>query len=76
MAEISDETLEFIVKRAKSMHHGSITIHINSDAPSKVDLEVVDRARFHTDDRVEASPKPFLKSDRATSTTSNSLRAG
>ena len=76
MAEISDETLEFIVKRAKSMHHGSISLHINSDAPSKVDIEVVERARFRTDDEVASLPKPVLKSDRATSTTSNSLRAG
>jgi hypothetical protein len=76
MAEISDETLGFIVKRAKSMHHGSISLHINSDAPSKVDIEVVERARFRTDDEVASPPKPVLKSDRATSTTSNSLRAG
>lgn len=52
MAILSDETLDFILKRAKNMHHGSITIHINADAASKVDVEVCERERFHTDDQV------------------------
>jgi hypothetical protein len=76
MAEISDETLEFIVKRAKYMHHGSISLHINSDAPSKVDIEVVERARFRTDDEVASPPKPVLKSNRATSTSPGALHRG
>ena len=76
MAEISDETLEFIVKRAKSMHHGSISLHINSDAPSKVDIEVVERARFRTDDEVVSPPKPVLKSDRASGTSPGALHRG
>jgi hypothetical protein len=76
MAEISDETLEFIVKRAKSMHHGSISLHINSDAPSKVDIEVVERARFRTDDEVASPPKPVLKSDRASGTSPGALHRG
>lgn len=58
MAELSDETLTFIVQKAKSMHHGSITIHVNSDASSKVDVEVCERQRFHTDDQVLAPQTP------------------
>jgi len=58
MAELSDETLTFIVQRAKTMHHGSITIHVNSDAASKVDVEVIEKQRFHTDDQVLPVGRP------------------
>ena len=58
MALLSDETLTFITRKAQSMHHGTITIHINSDAASKVDIEVCERQRFHTDDVVEKPQTP------------------
>jgi hypothetical protein len=58
MAELSSETLTFIMQRAKDLHHGSITIHINSDNSSKVDVEIIEKTRFRTDDQVLRPQNP------------------
>ena len=62
MADLSDETLTFIVNRAKSIHHGEIRVILNADSPKQVSIEVIEKARFTTDDQiptVERLPKPL-----------------
>lgn len=58
MAEISDETLAFIVNRAKNIHHGEVRLIINADSPKQVTVEVVEKARFNTDDQVLPPQSP------------------
>lgn len=52
MADLSDETMTFLVNRAKSIHHGELRVIINADSPSQVVVEVIEKAKFNTDDQV------------------------
>ena len=46
MAEISDETLEFIVQESRRIDYGEIVIRFNANLPQKVDVEVIKKVRF------------------------------
>jgi hypothetical protein len=58
MAVLSDELLAFIVKRAKSISFGEVRIVINENAKSKIDVEVIEKARFNVDNEVLPVGKP------------------
>lgn len=56
MAEISDELLTFIVQKAGTIHHGAIVIDINEDKPGVVNVEVVQKERFRTSEKIDVAP--------------------
>ena len=58
MADLSDETLTFIVNRARPIHHGEIRIIMNQDSKDTVSIEVVEKERFRTDDKVLPVQRP------------------
>lgn len=45
---LSSDMLSYIAACAAGIHHGSIVIHVNRDAPKHVDIEVLSRERFPT----------------------------
>lgn len=66
---LSSEALAYIASKAATIHHGQIILDINADKPEKIEIQVIEKERFHLSDAISAPRQRPRNLDEAPTST-------